>query len=214
MTRHDSFRWLSFVGGMIAFCGCGEWPPIVNTQADIHRLPETTVSVRARGLRDEYIPALGRLKRLNYLDFAGGMAVEDAPITDVGLQHLSKLSLSELDTLELGYCKHITDAGLAHVGQIKTVTTLQLSACPKITDAGLPELLKMERLTYLDLRGCQKITDAGLLELAAKSNLTYLDLGGCRSVTAQGIAKLQTTLPGLKISKDDLQWNKYFRQYE
>jgi len=194
--------------------GCANWPPIVDSKSQIDRLDVNTVSVRARGLPDADIPALARLRQLKNLDFAGGMAVEDAAITDAGIEALAKLDLPELDCLNLGFNTRITNASLVHVATMDTLSMLLLPACPKITDEGLAPLLGMKRLVYLDLRGCQGITDKGLKSLAAKTGLHDLHLGGCRKLTDDGIAELQAKLPNLRIKKDDKQWNEDDRKYE
>src|SRR5579863_4485701 len=76
--------------GFVGVCGCGDWPPIAETKAQIDSLPVTTVSIRARGLKDADTPALAKLRKLKNLDFAGGMAVEKAAITDAGIAALAK----------------------------------------------------------------------------------------------------------------------------
>jgi hypothetical protein len=201
---------LDFIG----IGGCGKWPPVAESKSQIARLDVTTASVRVRGLPDADIPALARLRELKDLDFAGGMAVEDAAITDDGIEALAKLALPKLDSLDLGYNTKITNAGLVHVAKIETLSMLLLPACPNITGAGLEHLIGMKRLVYLDLRGCQGITDDALQTLASKPDLEQLQLGGCRKVTERGVAQLQVSLPNLRIVKDDKQWNDYDRQYE
>ena len=191
----------------LLLCGCGPWPPIVDTKRDIERLPVSETSVRARGLADIDIPSLAHLRQLRTLDFSGGNAVESARITDSGLARLSKLNLPHLETLTLGYCANITDAGLAHVGQMHTVSWLSLMACPQITDAGLSHLLTMRSLTALDLRGCPGITDSGLQHLAVKTNWQTILLGGCSNVTVDGVARLQVALPNSKVEKDEKEWS-------
>jgi len=113
---------------------CGKWPPIVNTKEDIQRLATSEPSIRARGLPDRDIPSLARLKELRILDFSGGNAVMPARITDKGLAELAKLDLPQLETLTLGWCDNITDAGLAHIGRMQTINWLGLTSCPNITD--------------------------------------------------------------------------------
>ncbi len=53
------------------------------------------------------------------------------------MAELAKLDLPHLETLTLGWCDGITDAGLAEIGRMQTITWLGLPSCPKITDAGL-----------------------------------------------------------------------------
>ena len=130
-----------------------------------------------------------------------------AKITDEGLAELAKLDLPHLETLTLGWCDEITDAGLAHIVRMQTLTWLGLTTCPKITDAGLRELVNAKNLTGLDLRGCPNITDDGIQQLAAKKNWERIDLGGCPKITPEGVAKLQAALPNAPfVKKDDREW--------
>lgn len=208
MTFERKVRQISTIAAIILLSACGHWPPVVKTQRDVERLPSTEPGVRARGLSDADIPSLERLRDLNNLDFAGGCAVEKARITDAGLARLAKLDLPKLDTLALGYCDTITDAGLEYVRQMHTVTQLLLMGCPRITDAGLPKLLTMKRLKYLDLRGCPGITDRGLEYLVAKTNWEDILLGGCPNVTPSAVAQLQAALPNARVQKDDVEWSQ------
>jgi hypothetical protein len=188
-------------------CGCGYWPPIVNTKHDIEHVSVSEPAVRARGLSDQDIPSLAHLRHLNDLDFTGGYGVESAPITDSGLAELSKLDLPYLRTLSLGYCDNITDAGLTHVAQMHSVTWLSIEVCPRITDAGLKSVVTMTNLTGLDLRGCLGITDTGVDYLAVKTNWQTIMFGGCSNVTTDAVSKLQRALPNANIKKDDREWS-------
>lgn len=198
-----------FVVGLSILSGCGDWPPIVETAADVRRLAATEKSIRARGLADDDISSLARLPDLDYIDFAGGMAVKKAKITDAGLEELAKLNLPHLDTLDLGWCNNITDVGVSHVCRIPTLTMLLLSACPNITDNAMSQVATTKNLTYLDVRGCPGITDRGLQVLAAKANWEAIELSGAPNVTAQGVAQLQAALPNARIDKDDQQWQEH-----
>jgi hypothetical protein len=184
-----------------------DWPPIVESKQDIEALPASTARVRARGLHDSDIPALNHLPLLKHLDFGSGRKARVASLTDKGLAHLADVDLQHLDVLMLGYCTNITDAGLASVAKMRSITWLSLEVCPHITDTGLASLLTMTNLTGLDLRGCIGITDAGLERLAAKTNWQTIMFGGCPSVTTNGVSKLQGTLPNAKIAKDEREWS-------
>jgi hypothetical protein len=210
MKRYSQmvFREICALIALCLLCSCNREPPSVTIKSDIERLPVSQQSVWARALPDSDIPSLERLRDLDDLDFFAGCAVEKASITDEGLARLSRLSLPQLHTLALGYCENITDAGLAYVGQMHTVTQLILAGSPQITDAGLPKLLAMKNLTYLDLRGCLGITDRGLLTLATKTNWQEISLGGCSNVTNAGVARLQAALPNAKVRKDDIEWSE------
>jgi hypothetical protein len=197
---------------LICMCGCGDWPPVVESSADIQQLPVTEPSVRARGLADSDIPSLARLRDLEALDFWGGHAVKEAKITDSGLDELAQLDLPKLESLMFGDCDKITDAGMIYLGQMDNVKWLHLVACPHISDAGLRPLLKMKNLVALDLRGCPQITDAGLTVLAEKKDWEQISLGGCPNVSAEAVAELQRALPGARIEKDDQEWSYHKRK--
>ena len=192
---------------MMTLNASADWPPIVESKRDIIALPTSTVSVRARGLHDSDIPALSHLPLLKHLDFGEGRKALAASITDEGLSHLASLGLQRLDTLMLGYCTNITDAGLHQIAKMHSVRWLSLEVCPRISDAGLASLLTMTNLTGLDLRGCIGITDAGLERLAAKTNWKTIMLGGCPNVTTNAISKLQRALPKAKVAKDEREWS-------
>jgi hypothetical protein len=203
----QAFRWIVFLCGVLALCGSPAEPPDAETVSEINGLPASTKIVRARKLSDADLPSLARLPQLEDVDFASGWGVEDAEITDQGLAKLAALGLPRLDYLNLGYCKKISDAGLAHVANMKTVTHLMLFGCPQITDDGPMPLLKMQQLIYLDLRGCPGVTDRGLDRLAEKNNWEQVLLGGCPHITAGGVARLQSKLPKTRVEKDDQEWS-------
>ena len=205
-VTHKSTVALALIA-LVSLDGCGHWPPVVNSKKDVERLRTTEPSVRARGLRDNDIPSLGRLRDLRILDFAGGVLVTEMHLTDEGLAQISSLDLPRLEILTFGCSAKITDAGLAHIAQMRTVTYLSFTACPRITDAGLPQLVTMTNLTGLDLRGCSGITDQGLQRLALKTNWQTIELGGCSNVGAEAVAKFQAALPGARVKKDEKEWS-------
>ena len=133
-------------------------------------------------------------------------------LTDDGLAQLAKLDLPHLDTLLLGWCEHITDAGLEHVSQMQMLQYLELAANTHISDTGLAQLASMKSLTGLNLSGCPGITDRGLLHLTTKRDWQYIDLSGCENVSAKGIAKLQAALPNAPIRKEDREWEDRARR--
>lgn len=203
-------RWsglVSIVAVALMLGGCGtNLPPIASNRREVQQLDASTAALRIRFLPNGDLPALERLRELDHLDFFGGCAVGPALLNDAGLATLAKLDLPKLNSLSLGYCENITDAGLAHVGQMHTVGWLGLLGSPKVTDEGLPSLLGMKGLRSLDLRGCPGITDKGLEILATKTDWVNVWLDGCPNVTAAGVARLQAALPQAKVTKDDASW--------
>jgi hypothetical protein len=118
-------------------------------------------------------------------------------ITDKGLEHLKELALTRLD---LSYCEQITDIDLEHLAGLP-LTQLNLSGCKKITDKGLEHLTGFA-LTQLNLTSCWQITVVGLKHLA-ELPLTQLDLSeGCINITDDSLAHLAklTFLTQLNLS--------------
>lgn len=204
--KHRLWQACLLASGLVSVGACNREPPHVQNVRDVERLPKWRRSVWARRLSNSAIPALGRLHELEDLDFMAGCAVEDALITDDGLAKLSTLNLPKLSTVALGYCDNITDAGLAHLAKIRTVTTVILRADPHITDEGVASLTRMPSLTYLDVMGCPGLTDRGIERLAAKTNWTEINLSGCPHVTVASVTQLRTKLPKTKIEFDQRTW--------
>jgi hypothetical protein len=88
-------------------------------------------------------------------------------------------------------CTKITDAGLAHLKEMKKLQLLNLFGT-KITDAGLVYVKDMKGLQTLDL-SCTKITDAGLAHLKELKGLRELDLRSTR-ITQPKIEELRKVL--------------------
>lgn len=190
--------------------GCGSWPPVVDSGAEIRRLDVDKLdesAIRVRGLPDEDIPELIYVADIRRLDFSSGWAVMEALISNDGLRALSKISFTQLEHLDLGHCNGIGDEGLVHLTKMKTVRWLSLMACENISDEGLKNLKPMRTLRVLDLRGCPKITDAGLGYLAEMKHLQSVMLGGCPNVTARGVGALQKSLPDCRVEKDEREWS-------
>jgi hypothetical protein len=82
----------------------------------------------------------------------------------------------------------MTDAMLAEVTRVETITALGLSGCRGVTDEGLRHLAKLPALQHLDLSGTG-ITDAGLQVVRQLPRLRTISLAWTR-VTDAGIGAL------------------------
>jgi F-box/leucine-rich repeat protein 14 len=105
-------------------------------------------------------------------------------ITDEGLTNLHDLTL--IEELSLGWCRQITDEGLALLAEQpdrqQALRVLRLARCP-ITDAGLEHIGLLLSLEELDLNGCINISSAALGDTLAKLvHLTSLDVSYCPSI--------------------------------
>jgi len=92
------------------------------------------------------------LKRLTALDLERCGSIGD------GLRALSELT--QLRSLNVGWCRGITDAHLVAVAPLTCLERLELSRS-LMTDAGLRRLAALVRLRQLGMAGCE-ITDAAM----------------------------------------------------
>jgi len=90
-----------------------------------------------------------------------------------GLQSLP----SNLKRLSLAHCTQITDAEFVRL--IPKLELLILHGCVQMTDAGIAHITKLSSLTTLDLGWCTSLTDAALEHVATLTNLNELHLSGC-----------------------------------
>ena len=103
----------------------------------------------------------------------------------------------------------VTDAGLAHLKGLPSLTTLDLRRT-QITDAGLEHLKGLTNLQHLLLSGTQ-VTDAGLKHL---EGLTTLQFVSCEhtQISPQAMKALQKRLPRMACVVDDEQLVRAFKE--
>lgn len=89
-----------------------------------------------------------------------------------------------LTDLRVGWCRSVTDAGLAHLGKIASLTRLDAPRLPIVTDDGVAALGALLALTDLSLSGCARVTDDGVAALSRLRRLRKLDVSACPRVTA------------------------------
>ncbi|XP_044738222.1 jmjC domain-containing histone demethylation protein 1-like isoform X2 [Chrysoperla carnea] len=112
-----------------------------------------------------------KLKQLKKLDLSG------TDISDVALRYVAQY-LPQVSELILSSCARVSDAGVAQLSSINTLTNLDLSCCKLITEVSLDHLTKCANLTRLDLRQIPQVTTQAVIKFAAKSphNLTVHDV--------------------------------------
>ncbi|MBN2590117.1 MAG: hypothetical protein JXA96_09655 [Sedimentisphaerales bacterium] len=132
-----------------------------------------------------YVLHLSGLKTLN---------LDRANITSKGLESLA--GLKSLERLCLP--ANVYDSGIAAVGNIKTLTLLSISEGNSLTDAGLRHLENLKSLKTL-LINSVKITDEGLKALSSLSSLNHLVLRGNFTNDAALYLKDVSSLKTLKI---------------
>lgn len=91
-----------------------------------------------------------------------------------------------LTSLDLKRCDQVTDAGLAHVAQLKQLASLNLKSCNKITIGGLISLSQLSSLKQLALpRSGNLPSSADLAYVMALPQTTTLDLKTCKNLTGK-----------------------------
>jgi Leucine-rich repeat (LRR) protein len=116
---------------------------------------------------------LAQIQTLEYLD------LESITATDYALSELSKLpNLKSLYASTGRSGKPITDQGLNHLSKIKSLELLRINTKAG-TDEGLAALAQLPNLKKLSLT-CPKITDKGLSKIANMKNLQKLSLSVSR----------------------------------
>ncbi|CAI7843703.1 unnamed protein product [Closterium sp. NIES-54] len=116
--------------------------------------------------------------------------VRRASVTDAALQHVE--GLSSLTLLDLVGCRHVTSAGMVHVGKLVHLEGLHLGSTG-VQDDGLQHLLSLTRLKILAVP--PGVTDAGMAQVSQLTTLELLDLWDS-TVTQGGVGKLMS-LPHL-----------------
>ena len=129
---------------------------------------------------DADLAVLGKLPTLANLTIN---SATNSKITDAGLAHLRELK--QLTHLSFD-TQHITDEGLRHLGTLTSLQFLHLMLLPQVTDVGVRHLASLKELTHLSLFG-SRITDASLLTLASLPKLTSLMLDQT-AITDAGLA--------------------------
>lgn len=109
----------------------------------------------------------------------------------------------KLHTLNLSYCKHITDRSMAHLAAhaCTRLQSLSLTRCTSISDAGFQSWAsyKFEKLTNLCLADCTYLSDNAIVALVnAAKNLTHLDLSFCCALSDTATEVVALGLPRLK----------------
>eukprot|EP00899_Mesostigma_viride_P027473 jgi/Mesvir1/7910/Mv25065-RA.1 len=109
--------------------------------------------------------------------------------------------LKNLKLLDVCGSQTVTDAQLASIAKCSQLTSLNLTWCVHITDKGLLELAKgCRHLELLSLHGILGVTDAGIDALAQScaATLHTLDVNGCTGIKDRNRQALLGKFPNLK----------------
>jgi Leucine-rich repeat (LRR) protein len=155
---------------------------------ELRRLPQLKV-LSLGNITNEDLKEIGQFTHLTKLRILG------SSIDDAGMKELR--GLKELQEFAGGY--RLTDAGLADLAELTTLTQLDLSYT-KITDASLPVLKRLVNLESLDLSNT-KIKGVGIGDWKDLKHLRRLTLNNTRigDAAAKEIAEI-TSLMALHLT--------------
>lgn len=157
------------------------------------QLAPALTKVHCRGvprLSDASLVALAQLPQLKDIDVALCRLLSDR-----GVQAFATTpSANSLDTLNLYYCRGVSDAGIVALTQRHTnLRALTLSGCHLLTDLSLERIASQAQhhLQYLHLANCVKITSLGIQSLAQYcTQLTVLNLAHVKKVDDTAVRAL------------------------
>lgn len=121
-------------------------------------------------------------------------------LTDVSVLRICTIG-RDIVTLNLGFCRQVTDNSLHSIAnaKLKNLVNLSLLECRKITNSGVAAVSRgCPGLQALNLSWCGKLTDDCLTDLAGSCNsLQALSLVGLRHITDEGVGVVLEANPHL-----------------
>lgn len=151
-----------------------------------------------RKVRDNVVERLLGWRNRVPFDTRAGMDEEDDDndFEDIGCKKLTSLNL--------GYCKHLTDRIMYHISENcnDRLRELDLTRCTTITDKGFEYWTYkfFPNLTTLSLKDCTFLTDKSIISIAnSLPNLENLNLNFCCSLSDISIEVLCIGCQNLKI---------------
>lgn len=88
---------------------------------------------------------------------------------------------------------------MEQLAKMSVLRNLHLRWCIEITDIGIEHLIDVKSLRYLSIAGLDKITSRSLLKLP-QTNLLVLELTNCQAVNSDLIALLAYKMPNCNIT--------------
>lgn len=158
-------------------------PPDFDKYAEVLPMIES-IAIESSRWRDDDLVVLKRFPQLKYLEFDTAtisddgfkhlaccrdtlihVHVEDRPISDLGLEHLSALGNVESLSLKVG---QLTPAGIQHFRAMSNLSSVSLE---EVTDGFLESMPDLPNLHYLRMKS-DGVTVAGIRRIAAMRSWT------------------------------------------
>ena len=135
-------------------------------------------------------------------------------LTDSGLEILKVFPIEGLYITS----PELTDAGMAHIGEMKRLRRLNFGPCPKVTNVGLESISQMPELVSLWFGG-GLYDGQGVVKLASLPKLNGLWMGGCiplDDIQLKELTRLKKlthlSLEGTKVTDSGLETLKEFQE--
>ncbi|KAF1777186.1 Leucine-rich repeat domain, L domain-like [Phytophthora cactorum] len=174
---------------------------------EVGRATHTLSFIPARKvILDENMVSLPiQFPHLKEVNLTGCSSLTDESVTDKCLTLLTDSQSNSLTSLNLGYCKVVSDEGIAAIAtNLPKLNYLSLRGCNQVGDNAIRSLARLKNLQTLNLWYCNQgaLTDVGVSALAESTygqgisslstlvNLRHLEIANVGEVTDRGLLAL------------------------
>jgi hypothetical protein len=141
---------------------CSHWPPVVETVADVNRLPPDQRDVRCIGCGEAEVAAIAaRLRSLDYL-----FLNTKSPVTDSSISAIA--TIGTLRQLVVRDASRVSNAGISKLSGMTGLRELMLYDAAHVSDQGLLTLARSKGLSSLYISGAPAVTDEAIKELRGR----------------------------------------------
>ena len=147
-----------------------------------------------RLITDYGLAGIVQSRTLRHLSLRGCVQLTNSSVRTVGS------ACPNLQTLDLMWCRNVTDDCLLALSHILSLTSIDLSWCFRIGDAGLCALSSGPNtgLRRVAIDGCGRVGGAGIAAISETHvDLQSLSLCACGRVTNGAVRSIATHCPGL-----------------
>lgn len=119
-----------------------------------------------------------------------------AGLDTVKSSSLAHATCSQLERLDMSWCRNITGSGILSLVKqsSSTLSYLKINGCPHLDDDTMALLgSSLPNLTHLSMAACTNLTDTALasyLQSSSKHKLTHLNLSSCSRLTDASLLNL------------------------
>ena len=164
--------------------------PVIKSVEDVQKLNPSTKWIRGRGLSDEAILYLGRIKGAESIDLCGGYLAGPANITDKGFENLALVSVDLPNLRGISICSSdlITDKSLYWISKTQNIEGVGITDCQKITSEGFKYLSENKNIRFLSARYLKNIDNHALKYFKEMPNLENLSVEGSDFISDESMS--------------------------